>query len=482
MRAPRQDQDGAARPVDIYARVSRAGDREMRSTGGQVEACRSVLAGRELPEGQTFIDDGKSAWNPAVVRAGWDRLMGRLESGESGGVVVFDLERFARRPMDGERLIVAAERGFAVFDSDGEFDLTSASGKKSFRDAMAAAAYYSDRLSDRVRRGKRRKAMKGEVDNGGASHRAFGFEPDSITVREPEAAWIRWLAGHVLHGDTQDALTAHMNARGVLTSQGKPWRVTGLREMMLRERNRGNIEHCGVIVARLPGDPILDDATFGRLAAKYAARRPGRPWTRTYLCSGLAACGACGHKLSTRPRQGRRNYDSDGEVAREYWCKKYDGGGRCGTVFIDQRDLDAAAGELAVVILSDPRHASQVEAAAARHEEEAAALDSLIGDAEQTALALAGRLGRGEMDLKRYDAASGPLDRRLADLRGRREGLDAPGVPVIPAGENWARRWAGAEPAERRSLLTMALRGRMLVIGPAGPGGKPDRITIGPRP
>jgi len=67
-----------------------------------------------------------------------------------------------------------------------------------------------------------------------------------------------------------------------------------------------------------------------------------------------------------------------------------------GTVFIDQRALDAAAGELAVAILSDPRHASQVEAATARHEEEAAALDSLIAEAEQTALALAGRLGRGE--------------------------------------------------------------------------------------
>ena len=49
-----------------------------------------------------------------------------------------------------------------VLDSDGEFDLATASGKKSFRDAMNAAAYYSDRLSDRVTRGKKLKALAGE--------------------------------------------------------------------------------------------------------------------------------------------------------------------------------------------------------------------------------------------------------------------------------------------------------------------------------
>ena len=105
-----------------------------------------MLAERHLPLGQVHVDDGRSAWNPKVERPGWDTLMGRLESGESGGVIVFDLERFCRRPIEGERLIAIAERGLVVLDSDGEFDLASASGKKSFRDAMNAAAYYSDRL------------------------------------------------------------------------------------------------------------------------------------------------------------------------------------------------------------------------------------------------------------------------------------------------------------------------------------------------
>ena len=473
-------------PIDIYARLSRKGDKQQRSTSGQVGACRAVLAERGLTAGEVLVDDGKSAWNPRVERKDWDRLMARLEAGASAGVVVFDLERFSRQPAEGERLIAAAERGLLVLDSDAEFDLTSASGKKSFRDAMAAAAYYSDRLSDRVKRGKRAKAMAGQVDAAGWQDRPFGWEPDGITQRPAEIAILREAAARFLKGESQDSIVDDFTARGITTSQGKPWRRTGLREVLLRERNRGNLEHCGVIVAQLPGEPAIDSDTFDRIAAKYAARRPGRPYTRTYLCSGDAVCAACRHRLSTRPVPRRRPYP-DGQVARQYWCNKYAGGG-CGTVHIDQRDLDAAARELVIAILSDPRHAAQVEAAAARHAEQATALDSLIADAEQTALAMADRLGRGEITLARHDAVTGPLDARLADLRAKREALNgAPGpVPAAQSRAGWAARWEGATHDERRALLRTALRGRVLVVGPADPADRADvtrRITLeSPRP
>jgi len=407
--------------------------------------------------------------------------MTRLESGEAAGVVVFDLERFTRQPeVEGGRLIKAAERGLLVLDSDAEFDLTSASGKKSFRDAMAAAAYYSDRLSDRVKRGKRAKAMNGEVDNAGWQDRPFGWEPDGITQRPAEVAVLREAAARFLAGESQDKIVDDFNARGITTSQGKPWRRTGLREVLLRERNRGNLEHCGQVVAQLPGEPVIDPGDFGRIVAKYAARRPGRPFTPTYLCSGVAVCAACAYPLATRPVPRRRPYP-DGEVARQYWCKKYTGG--CGTVHIDQRALDAAARELAIAILADPRHAAQVEAAAAQHQEEATALDSLIAEAEQTALAMADRLGRGEKTLAEYDAVMGPLDTRLAGLRARREALNgAPGpVPSAASRAGWAARWEAAAHDERRGLLRAALRGRKLVVGPADPADRTDvkrRITI----
>jgi hypothetical protein len=131
------------KPIDIYARVSRLKRDEKRvpSTDGQAAVCRIRLVDLDLPVGETLVDPGRSAWNPHVRREAWDELMGRLESGISGGVIVFDLERFSRQPKDAERMIELAARGLLVLDSESEYDLTTPNGKKAFRDAINAAAY-----------------------------------------------------------------------------------------------------------------------------------------------------------------------------------------------------------------------------------------------------------------------------------------------------------------------------------------------------
>ena len=216
--------DQTAKPYDIYARVSRVKSKKKNepSTGGQVAICRLRLADLDLPEGKVLVDPGRSAWDPTVRRPAWDELMDRLERGVSGGFIVFDLERFTRQPKDGERMIELAARGLGVLDSESEYDLTTPNGKKAFRDAINAAAYYSDRLSTRARRGKRLKAMSGEPNT---TTRPFGFEDDFVTVREAEAEIIRELTRRFLAGETQHALVRDLNARGVLSSKGNPWAV-----------------------------------------------------------------------------------------------------------------------------------------------------------------------------------------------------------------------------------------------------------------
>jgi hypothetical protein len=125
----------------------------------------------------------------------------RMESGESDGGVVFDLPRFARRPADGERLITAAERGLSILDDGSEYDLTTASGKKNFRDNLNGAAYYSDMISESSRRGKQYKASQGEVD----CRRSFGFCADGVTVDEVDSHH----RDHAeVFGETQDSRRA----------------------------------------------------------------------------------------------------------------------------------------------------------------------------------------------------------------------------------------------------------------------------------
>jgi site-specific DNA recombinase len=469
--------------LDIYARVSRLGDDRQRSTEGQVEDCRARVEERGAQVGVVHIDSGRSAWNPRVKRPDWERLMARLEAGGTGGVVVFDLARFSRRPIEGERLILAAERGLVVLDSEGEYDLTTANGRKTFRDQLNAAAYESDRLSTRVKRGKRVKATRGEPNN---STRPFGFERDGVTVRESEAVVLREMAACVLAGGTLEHIARDLNQRGVTTSSGGLWSSTPVKQLLLRPRNVGQVVHNGVVVSRLPSEPILGKETWERLRTLFASRRRGRPVSEMYLCSGIVCCGKCGHWLTGRSNQPY----PDGEIRRQYFCHPRTVGGGCGGTAINQRELDRYVGAFVVRILADPRHAEALEAAAKAVVDKRRPLLAELSECEYLAEELSGRLGRREITLPRYDVAIAPLDKRIAELRAELAELDtrepkAVADPVVEAAsrEEWTARWNAATVAERRSFLRRALTDRRIVIAPfvRSPGRRefdPNRIII----
>jgi DNA invertase Pin-like site-specific DNA recombinase len=455
-------------PIDIYARVSRLRDKDQTTTPAQIASCRAVLAERGLAVGEVWVDDGKSAWNPAVYRDGWERLMARLESGESGGVVVYDLERFARQLKDGERLVTAAERGLIVLDSEGEYDLRKPGDKRNFRNAIVAAEYYSDLLRAKTRRGKAAKAHAGQVDQ----RRSFGFESDGITIVESEAAIIRDHAARLLAGETQESLIRELNEMNVPSVRGAKWGYTTYRQIMTRPRNVGLIQHNGRIVdgVRLPGEPILERLAYDRIVALYAARKPGRAPSGRYVLTGIAGCGECGAGLSGRP-------GSTGKP--QYWCRK------CHHTFVDAERLDEWAGDFAIRVLRDQAQSEALEREGAEREARRQELLSETAGIEQTLTELAVRLGRQEMSLARHDAACKPLEARQSDIRrelGELASAEPEPVPARTISERdaaqvgWLEVWVDGTPAERRSMVLRALSGRKIVVDRALRDG---RLAVG---
>jgi site-specific DNA recombinase len=103
--------------------------------------------------------------------------MARLESGESDGVWVYDLTRFSRKVAEGKRLVELAARGIRVWAMAGEYDRTTADGRRAFREAMVVAAAESDKISEWVKRGKLRRARKGRPINAARSYAMPGYVP-----------------------------------------------------------------------------------------------------------------------------------------------------------------------------------------------------------------------------------------------------------------------------------------------------------------
>lgn len=450
-----------ARILDVYTRVSHKADKRIISTQAQAQQCqaRVIAVGAEV--GKVWTDPGKSAWNPKVHRPDWEAMMARLEGGDSDGVVVYDLARFARRPADGERLIAAAERGLAVLDSGSEYDLTTASGKKNFRDNVNAAAYYSDMISESTRRGKDFKAQQGEVDQ----RRSFGFEGDGVTLLPDEVAILRDHAARLLAGETQQSLIAELISDGVPTVRGARWSYTTYRQLMRRKRNIGLIEHNEKVVpgVKLPGPQILDDDTYHRLLALYDARRPGRQPSGRYTLTGYADC-VCGTPLSGRP--------VTGTPRKQYWCKN-----GCHRTFVDAARLDDWAGDFAVRTLSDPQHA---DAIAEADRELAVARQLLANEAaaiETDLIAVTDRLGSPGWNLARVDLATKHLGERLEAIQGQIAALTAEAAEALPAGVRtlpardqewvgWLDTWDSGTTADRRAMVSRALGGKRIVVGP----------------
>jgi len=452
-------------PIDVYARVSRLRAKDQTSTTAQVAVCRSVLRERGLPEGEIHVDDGKSAWDPTVYRDGWEALMARLESGEASGVIVYDLERFTRQPDEASRLIRAATRGMLILDSDQALDLSTSSGIKAFRDAAAAAEYYSNRLRDKVRRGKAAKAREGRVD----ARRMFGFEADGITIQPEEAAIIRDHARRLLAGETQADLIRELETSKVPTMRGAAWSYAVYRGIMLRLRNAGLIEYKGEVAGTLPGEPILDRLTYDRLVALYASRKPGRPRSPRYVLSSLAECGECGALLAGRPVYGTPR--------RQYWCAS------CYRIFIDAERLDTWVGDYSIRVLRDEARMGELARLAQEADNKRQELLRESSGIELTLTEIGARLGRQELSLARHDAICAPLEKRQGEIRAELVALAEAIAPLpqhtIPerdmAHVEWLDTWVNGSPNERRSMVIRALDGRRLIVDRAP---RNDRLTI----
>ena len=112
---------GAGGPVlDVYARLSRAANGETIQVDDQVDVCLETLERRGARVGEVHRDNSLSAWSPKVVRPQWNTLMRRLEAGLCDGVIVYDLTRFSRKVLEGERLVELAAAGVRVWSLAGE--------------------------------------------------------------------------------------------------------------------------------------------------------------------------------------------------------------------------------------------------------------------------------------------------------------------------------------------------------------------------
>ncbi|MEX1087184.1 MAG: recombinase family protein, partial [Candidatus Paceibacterota bacterium] len=305
----------------LYARKSTEDDdKQVMSIEAQLFELRE-FARKENLEILTEFQESKSAKTPG--REQFAEMMTRIEAGEAQGILSWHPDRLARNSIDGGRVIYAVDTSkisslrFPTF----WFEPTP-QGLFMLQVAFGQSKYYSDNLTQNVKRGMRQKVRRGEwltkapfgyVNN----PRTRNIEPHPVHSKIIVKAFEEYAKGE--HGlvSLADFLALH----GVTTQKGTPLGKASIKRMLTNRAYLGFVRHHG---EWFDGSfaPIISPKLFEAVQKVLSAReRPRkRKVKHDFPFVGIFECGECGSMFTAQWATGKC-----GGKYRYYRCTKKKG-------------------------------------------------------------------------------------------------------------------------------------------------------------
>lgn len=297
----------------IYARYSPGPRQTEQSIEGQVADCQQYAEEHGIDIIEIYADR-KVSGKSVVGRDEFQRMLRDAEKGRFDCVLVWKIDRFGRDRQDiamgkmtlkraGVKLMYARE---SVPDGPEGIILESV--------LEGLAEYYSADLRQKVIRGMRETAKKGQYCG---QSLPIGYKVDAerhIVVDEREAAVVQEAFKlHIAGGQIRDIVQLFAD-RGIMGRRGKPVSNAVVYRMLRNEKYLGEFYIQDV---KLNVEPIIDKATFEEAAQHFKTSRnnaAGRAKVN-YLLSCKMFCGYCGSMINAEAGTGKL-----GKVYRYYKC------------------------------------------------------------------------------------------------------------------------------------------------------------------
>ena len=419
----------------IYCRKSsEEEDRQVQSIDSQErELARSFGAhdGIEivatLKEAQSAMTLGRPIFNDALDR---------IERGEADGLLAWAPDRLARNSVDGGRVIYLLDTGklkdlkFATFTFE-----NTPSGKFMLSILFGQSKYYSDALSENVRRGLRTKLENGWLPN--MAKIGYLNDPASRTiVADPDRfPMIRELWELMLSGaHSPREIRQVMADRGLRTFQrkhegGRPLALSAVYNILTSPFYAGLIPWKGRL---FPGKhpPVVTMDEFEAVQRVLRRPAPARPQRLDFAFTGLIKCGECGFSVTAEEKRNRF-----GSQYTYYHCSKRRLDYRCAQRSLELRDLETQIEAfLATIRIHPDLHAFALRLVV-QDENERARLEDIERKSADTALSrnelarrnltklcIAGQITNDEFERERQelDRERFRLDQRKSEAADRR--------------------------------------------------------------
>ena len=317
----------------LYARKSTEDDdRQVMSIEAQLFELREY-ARRENLEILAEFTESKSAKTPG--REVFGEMMTRIERNEANGILAWHPDRLARNSIDGGRVIYAVDtRKIESLRFPQFWFEPTPQGLFMLQVAFGQSKYYSDNLSENIKRGIRQKLRRGEWIN----HAPFGYENNPRTRRiEPHQTNARIVKmafeEYASKSHSLVSLSAFLADLGVVSKHNTPLARATIKRLLTNRAYLGFVRHKGEWFSG-NFEAIIEPTLFEKVQKIVASKeRPRKRKARhDFPFTGLFRCGECNSMISAQWATGK-----SGGRYRYYRCSKKRG--KCSQPYIQENEL-----------------------------------------------------------------------------------------------------------------------------------------------
>jgi site-specific DNA recombinase len=288
--------------ADGYVRVSRRAGREGESFISP-EVQRQKIAGWAELHGVEVVQ-----WWEEIDQSGaklerplFQEALARCDRGETGGIVVARLDRFARSAVDAlESIKRLNEAGARLVSVEDNFDGSTPMGRFAIGILTLIAELELERIKENWTTAVREAIGRGVYI---AARVPVGYRKDDVTGRlvrvEPDASVVAELFRRRATGASWESLARFLEESGVLPSTGNEhWSRVGVSSIVKNRAYLGEARQ-GAIVNAQAHEPIVTQAEFDAAQAGRTLLKPKHDGTiaSRALLGGIARCAGCAHTL-----------------------------------------------------------------------------------------------------------------------------------------------------------------------------------------
>lgn len=295
----------------IYARYSSKNQRQ-ESIETQFRICEDFCRQKGYLVVAYYKDEAKTG-TTAVGRDDFQKMLADAKKDIFDVLVVYTLDRTARQELDYYLYKKELQTAKIKYEYATEsFDPSSVDGQFFEGIQVAQAAWYSRKLSVKVKDGKDTNARQ-FLFPGGTPPLGYDATKDHhYVINDREAAAVRLIFSMYNAGSGYGPIMAELNRQGFRTKRGGQFGKNSLHEILANEKYCGTYVHHRSLNNKRrqqtaqSGTPNAIPAIISQEVFEAAAERRNRNRHRTgsysaktfYLLSGKVFCGECGHSYS----------------------------------------------------------------------------------------------------------------------------------------------------------------------------------------